>query len=58
MAWHTDKVTNGSAESMNNHIKKVKRAGHESRNLANHRITVLLSTGPPEWSPAAMITPR
>lgn len=47
LAWHTAKVTNGPAESMNNLIKKVKRVGHGFRNLANYRIRVLSTPAGP-----------
>jgi transposase len=58
LAWHTGKVTNGPAESMNNLIKKVKRVGHGFRNFANYRIRVLLYAGRPDWSLLATVTPR
>lgn len=57
-AWHTARVTNGPAESMNNLIKKVKRVGHGFRNFANYRIRVLLYAGRPNWELLATITPR
>lgn len=58
LAWHTARVTNGPAESMNNLIKKVKRVGHGFRNFANYRIRVLLYAGRPDWSLLATVTPR
>lgn len=58
LAWHTAKVTNGPVESMNNLIKKVKRVGHEFRNVANCRIRVLLYAGKPDWPQLATVTPR
>lgn len=58
LAWHTAKVTNGPAESMNNLIKKVKRVGHGFKNFANYRIRVLLYAGRPNWSLLATVTPR
>jgi transposase len=58
LAWHTAKVTNGPAESMNNLIKKVKRVGHGFRNFANYRIRVLLYAGRPNWALLATVTPR
>jgi transposase len=58
VAWHSARVTNGPAESMNNLIKKVKRVGHGFRNFANYRIRVLLYAGKPDWSLLATVTPR
>lgn len=58
LAWHTAKVTNGPAESMNNLIKKVKGVGHGFRNFANYRIRVLLYAGKPDWSLLATVKPR
>lgn len=58
LAWHTAKVTNGPAESMNNLIKKVKRVGHGFRNFANYRIRVLLYAGRPDWSLLKTVKPR
>ncbi|HET8930991.1 MAG TPA: transposase [Acidimicrobiales bacterium] len=58
LAWHTAKVTNGPAESMNNLIKKVKRVGHGFRNFANYRIRVLLYAGKPNWPLLANVAPR
>lgn len=58
LAWHTAKVTNGPAESMNNLIKKVKRVGHGFRNFANYRIRVLLYAGKPNWSLLKTVKPR
>lgn len=60
LAWHTAKVTNGPAESMNNLIKKVKRVGHGFRNFASCRIRirVLLEAGRSDWWLLRTMKPR
>lgn len=57
-AWHEAQVTNGPTESMNNLIKRVKRAAFGFTNFANFRIRSLLYAGKPNWSRLATLTPR
>ena len=58
IAWHELHVTNGSMESMNNLIKRVKRVAFGFRSFRNYRIRALLSAGKPNWSLLPTITRR
>lgn len=58
LVWHTARVTNGLAETLNN---LTKRAGFAIRNFARQRrqrIRVLFNPGKPNWSLLATVTPR
>lgn len=57
LAWHTARVTNGPAETMNNLVKRVKRVGFGFRRFAHYRIRVLLYAGSPNWALLPSITP-
>ena len=57
-AWHEAQVTNGPTETMNNLIKRVKRAAFGSTNFTNFRIRSLLYAGRPNWSRLQSVTPR
>ena len=57
-AWHEAQVTNGPTETMNNLIKRVKRAAFGFTNFANFRIRSLLYAGRPNWNLLKTVTPR
>ena len=56
--WHHSAVTNGPTESLNNLIKRIKRAAFGFRNFANYRIRALLYAGKPNWQLLTTITPH
>ena len=51
-------MTNGPTESLNNLIKRIKRAAFGFRNFANYRIRALLYAGKPNWNLLATLTPH
>ena len=57
VAWHRLHVTNGSTESTNNLIKRVKRGAFGFTSFRNYRIRSLLYAGKPRWALLATITP-
>lgn len=49
IAWHTEKLSNGPTEAMNNLVKRVKRAAFGFRTFRNFRVRSLLYAGRPNW---------
>ena len=56
--WHHARVSNGSTETINNLIKRVKRAAFVFRRFAHYRIRALLYAGKPNWNLLIGLTPR
>ena len=57
-AWHRAHVSNGPTETVNNLIKRVKRAAFGFTSFRNYRIRSLLYAGKPNWDLLATIAPR
>ena len=58
VAWHTEKLTNGPTEAMNNLVKRVKRAAFGFRTFRNFRVRSLLYAGRPNWALLPTVRPR
>ncbi len=56
--WHRARSSNGSAEAINNLVKRVKRGAFGFRRFRNYRIRSLLYAGRPDWALLTTITPR
>ena len=55
--WHAARVSNGPTETVDNLIKRVKRAAFESTDFNNYRIRTLLYAGKPNWALLDTLTP-
>ena len=51
-------VTNGPTETVNNLLRRVKRAAFGFMSFRNYRTRALLYDGKPDWNLLATITPR
>ena len=58
VAWHEAHFSNAPTESVNNLIKRVKRAAFGFRSFTNYRVRSLLYAGKPNWDLLATIAPR
>ena len=58
VAWHEAHFTNARSETMNNLIKRTKRAAFGFRSFTNYRVRALLYAGKPNWDLLATVTPR
>ncbi len=58
VAWHQAHVSNGLQITINNLIKRVKRAAFGFTNFRNYRIRSLLYAGAPDWGLLPTITPH
>ena len=58
VAWHEAHFTNARSETMNNLIKRTKRAAFGFRSFRNYRVRALLYAGKPNWDLLATVIPR